>query len=340
MTLWVKLFGAMPVPNVISFFRGICGLLIPFFILADGHFMHVLAFIIFVTAAVTDYLDGWVARRYGMVSDLGKITDPTMDKLLILAPMAAFVRLGYYSVWWVVPIFIREILVTFCRIGWIMEKRAIGAEKIGKLKFVSQVGILILSFLSLLARDLAWLAAWRPFFDFMLPGFLVLALVLTVASGISVLISNRALFRSPFFARFVSALGVGLIPRAPGTWGSLAGLVLVLLAGFNGWLYGGVFLFLLVAGYGAISRLDLSKSKDPSYVVIDEACGIFVTFAVIPLHAASLAAGFFLFRLFDILKPSPLRLLERLPGFWGIMMDDLGAGLYAWVIMFVLFHGG
>jgi phosphatidylglycerophosphatase A len=58
---------------------------------------------------------------------------------------------------------------------------------------------------------------------------------------------------------------------------------------------------------------------------------------MIPLTWTSVLLGFALFRLFDIGKPFPVRSLERIPRFWGILADDLGAGLYAWIIMFLLY---
>ena len=72
---------------------------------------------------------------------------------------------------------------------------------------------------------------------------------------------------------------------------------------------------------------------DVTVVVIDEVLGMFVTLFGQPLHPISLALGFLFFRIFDVTKPFPVRRLERLPGFWGILCDDLGAGVYAWLAL-------
>jgi phosphatidylglycerophosphatase A len=72
-----------------------------------------------------------------------------------------------------------------------------------------------------------------------------------------------------------------------------------------------------------------SGNSDPSEVVIDEVMGMAVTLAFMPLTAKAIWIGFFLFRLFDILKPFPARHSENLPGGWGIVMDDVVAGIYA-----------
>jgi phosphatidylglycerophosphatase A len=76
--------------------------------------------------------------------------------------------------------------------------------------------------------------------------------------------------------------------------------------------------------------------RDPSHVVIDEVAGQMLTLIAAPVQWKTLLAGFILFRCFDILKPPPLRALERLPEGTGIVVDDLGAGVYAWVALRLL----
>lgn len=76
-----------------------------------------------------------------------------------------------------------------------------------------------------------------------------------------------------------------------------------------------------------------SGRKDPGFVVIDEVAGQMIALIGVPANWKYLLAGFILFRSFDIVKPFPLRRLEKLPGGTGIMMDDVGAGLYALVLL-------
>jgi len=78
--------------------------------------------------------------------------------------------------------------------------------------------------------------------------------------------------------------------------------------------------------------------KDPQHVVIDEVAGQLVTLIACPLLWKPLLAGFILFRAFDIVKPPPIRSLEKLPDGTGIVVDDLGAGVYGWVVLQVLLH--
>jgi phosphatidylglycerophosphatase A len=83
-----------------------------------------------------------------------------------------------------------------------------------------------------------------------------------------------------------------------------------------------------------------SGSKDPQFIVIDEAAGQLVALIAVPFAWKTFLAGFILFRVFDILKPFPIRRLERLPEGTGIVVDDLGAGLYALSVMHLLLHFG
>lgn len=125
--------------------------------------------------------------------------------------------------------------------------------------------------------------------------------------------------------------GVGAAPWAPGTAGSLVGLALGWGAGRvlapSWYLAGTVVLF--AVGVVAATRVErAAHRKDPSVVVIDEVVGMLVALFALPLQAADVLAAFLCFRVFDIAKPFPLRRLEAQSGGWGIMLDDLVAGLY------------
>ena len=136
--------------------------------------------------------------------------------------------------------------------------------------------------------------------------------------------------------------GCGYFPWGPGTAGSLAavllGLGLVWATGASGWLIGLLGLVAAVPGMWAAGRLsrDIGR-KDPSIVVVDEVVGQWLTYAgAMSLTPAAWLLGFCLFRLFDIVKPFPVRSLERLPGGIGIVSDDLMAGVYAALTLWLL----
>jgi phosphatidylglycerophosphatase A len=137
--------------------------------------------------------------------------------------------------------------------------------------------------------------------------------------------------------------GSGTAPAAPGTAGSLAALgVAALLRGGVGidspWLFPALALAmgaLHIAVGGRIPRL--FGRLDPPAVVSDEACGLWLVFSV-PLPADTpwwppLLLGFLLFRILDIAKPLGIRKLDRIPGKWGVLLDDLLAGAYAGVVL-------
>lgn len=124
--------------------------------------------------------------------------------------------------------------------------------------------------------------------------------------------------------------GCGRVPIAPGTAGTLGALPLYLLLRPLG--VGAVGLAALVitaVGIWAGTRVARATGlKDPQIVVIDEVAGVLVTWMAAPRTWAGVAAGFVLFRVFDQLKPFPARRAERLPEGWGIVLDDVLAGLW------------
>lgn len=132
-----------------------------------------------------------------------------------------------------------------------------------------------------------------------------------------------------------TGLGSGYSPFAPGTAGSLVGLVLF-------WPLAGaspvVQLVAIVAAcalgiFAADHAARTVGRKDPGLVVIDEIVGMWITLALLEPGPVLWVAGFFAFRAMDVFKPWPARALEALPGGWGIVLDDVVAGLYAHLLL-------
>ncbi|MEI7656704.1 MAG: phosphatidylglycerophosphatase A [Phycisphaerae bacterium] len=148
---------------------------------------------------------------------------------------------------------------------------------------------------------------------------------------------------------WITTFGLGAMRPAPGTWGSLppvvaAGLLWALECGPNQspWLFNGVqATFLATFSIACIAQGDRAEAhfgrKDPSHVVADETAGQSLALMLLPpvafadpMRAAlTLAIAFLSFRILDIIKPWPARGLQRVPGGWGILIDDLIAGFYA-----------
>ena len=134
---------------------------------------------------------------------------------------------------------------------------------------------------------------------------------------------------------WVTGLGVGYLPVAPATWGSLLAAIIVLAVHLLIPDYEVSVRWVLVVVIGvpgfffATEVCRAEENPDPSWVVIDEIVGQMLVLLWVPVSMFSLIAGFALFRLFDIVKPFPIRQSERLPGVLGIFCDDLVASLYA-----------
>ncbi len=135
--------------------------------------------------------------------------------------------------------------------------------------------------------------------------------------------------------------GCGHMPAARGTWGALAALLiawtLVRFAGLVPWHIGVLAVLFSPGAIWSASRVAKALGKDdPSFVVADEVAGQWLAFAGASVwNWKSALAGFLLFRLFDIWKPPPVRQLERLHGGVGIVADDLMAGLYAALVLWL-----
>ena len=154
--------------------------------------------------------------------------------------------------------------------------------------------------------------------------------------------------RPPLWAWLISTFfGAGTLRPGPGTWGSLA--TVAVWSALARWVpeqHRSLVAFLAVAAVTAIGIPAATRfaratgKKDPQQVVIDEVAGQLLTLALVPLHWKPVLAGFVLFRAFDMLKPWPIRKLEELPEGIGIVVDDLGAGVYAGVVLQLLLRTG
>jgi phosphatidylglycerophosphatase A len=153
--------------------------------------------------------------------------------------------------------------------------------------------------------------------------------------------------------------GAGLLKPGPGTWGSVAAVLLWMVPAFGAerltflvnsrqWFLPAYWLGALTV-FGAILATAIgipaatvvaeeSGREDPGHVVIDEVAGQWLTLAVCRADLPHALVSLALFRLFDITKPWPIRKLEALPGGWGIMLDDLAAGAFGAIALLVIQH--
>ena len=151
-----------------------------------------------------------------------------------------------------------------------------------------------------------------------------------------------------------SCFGLGFLPIAPGTWGSMPSAAIFaaicFLADAEYALCANSIAIVLLIAIGSFvcvryspAIISATGKKDPGEVVADELAGQAVTFIGVSAAGGEeiliiSAAGFLLFRLFDIIKPYPARNFEKLPAGWGILADDLMAGVYAAIVLHIFIH--
>lgn len=152
------------------------------------------------------------------------------------------------------------------------------------------------------------------------------------------------IFRQSFFYGKTAIVlstwfGVGLLPKAPGTFGTIAAIPLLLLLSHLSAVYKTLFLVILTAAaiWSSGKCQELLRQHDPNQIVIDEVVGFLFAMFLLPFTWPTLGLVFVLFRFFDILKPYPIRNVEKLHGGFGIVMDDLLAGVYTYVCVRIIF---
>ena len=178
----------MNLPNKITLLRII---MIPFFtaaLLIEFPYHQPIAAVLFIVAALSDSLDGYLARSRNLVTDFGKFMDPLADKLLVCSALICFVQLGSVPAWIVIIIIAREFAITGLRTLAAADGIVIAASKWGKAKTMTQmIAIVIILF-----------GNW-PFYLINIPAgtiMIYIATIMTIISGVDYFILNRKVFRT------------------------------------------------------------------------------------------------------------------------------------------------
>jgi len=141
-----------------------------------------------------------------------------------------------------------------------------------------------------------------------------------------------------FYRIIASVFYAGYLPVAPGTLGSLSALVLYYFICRDAVIMAVAILIAIVLGFVTAGKVEkMFGEKDPGEIVIDEFAGMLITLYRIPPSMGYVVTGFLLFRFFDIVKPKPIKDLEKLKGSLGIMSDDIVAGIYANILLQVVY---
>jgi phosphatidylglycerophosphate synthase/phosphatidylglycerophosphatase A len=343
------------------------------------------AMVLFILAAVTDAVDGYLARKWRAITTFGRIMDPFADKLLIIGGFVYLAGPGFeearykeasdtwvaasvtaVQAWMVVVILARELLVTSIRAVFEGQGVKFPSTLSGKLKMILQ-SVAIPAILLLLNVPHVWVAGQPNWAGRTIQWLVWITVAVTVWSGVPYI--SRAMEAARGTATDVAAgarkglsgigellittFGLGYMRPAPGTWGSLptVALAAILIAagvapGPNGLAFNAVLIGVAIAGtvvcvmFGDGAEARFFK-KDPSQVVMDETAGQAVALLFLPATAVTtpwrtavtLAVAFFAFRIFDIIKPPPARQIQAARGGWGIVLDDLIAGVFAAIVV-------
>ncbi|MCK9571726.1 MAG: CDP-diacylglycerol--glycerol-3-phosphate 3-phosphatidyltransferase [Candidatus Omnitrophica bacterium] len=186
----------MNIANRITLSRILLTFVFMFFLFCHGLWWKVASLIVFMLAAISDFLDGMIAQRRNMVTDFGRLMDPIADKILVLAAFAAFVQMQLIDAWMFVIIVSREILITSLRLFALNKGKVLSAARAGKHKTVSQMAVifLILGFIvlkELLLKYSTWNPDWESAFRQGIYALMLLTVGLTLYSGLSYLWENR-----------------------------------------------------------------------------------------------------------------------------------------------------
>lgn len=185
----------MNLPNKLTILRILLTFIFIAFLFVNLPFARTIALGIFILASLTDLFDGYIARRYGLITNLGKLLDPIADKILTLSAFLAFVQLGLIKAWMVIIIILREFIITGLRLLALSNGKVLEATLAGKHKTVSQMVaiVFILVYLSLLEfiKNIPT-ANFKTVIDIIM----YITIVLTIISGISYLIRNKDIIKN------------------------------------------------------------------------------------------------------------------------------------------------
>lgn len=156
----------------------------------------VISLLVFTVAALSDFIDGMIAKKKNMITDFGKLMDPIADKILVLSAFAAFLQLRLINAWMFMIIISREILITSLRLFALNKGKVLAAGKAGKHKTVSQMVVifLILGFIvfqEVMKRFFTWNPNWDNFFKVGINILMLFTVGFTLYSGLYYLWVNR-----------------------------------------------------------------------------------------------------------------------------------------------------
>ncbi|MFH1836807.1 MAG: CDP-diacylglycerol--glycerol-3-phosphate 3-phosphatidyltransferase [Candidatus Omnitrophota bacterium] len=187
----------MNLPNKITVVRILLTFIFMVFLFFPGIAAKFTALVIFIVAAFSDYLDGFIAKKYNITSDFGKIMDPVADKILTIAAFLAFVEMKLIPAWMVVIILLRELVITAIRIVALKNNDVLSAGMGGKHKTVSQMLSILVILVFIVIREAGvktfgfWNASFEYWYRQLIFIMMIITTLLTIISGVSYLVGNK-----------------------------------------------------------------------------------------------------------------------------------------------------
>ncbi len=190
----------MNLPNKLTLLRIGLTFVFMFFLFTGWIYGKAAALVVFSIASFTDYIDGMIAKKRGLITDFGKFMDPIADKILILAAFLAFVEMKLIPSWAVLIIIFREFVILGLRVLGIIKGHIVAASRAGKHKTVSQVVTVFFILFYLIAKDYGlYRGFWSETVDaaskMLIFASMLITVTLTLISGASYILKNKRLFR-------------------------------------------------------------------------------------------------------------------------------------------------
>ncbi|MFA5389088.1 MAG: CDP-diacylglycerol--glycerol-3-phosphate 3-phosphatidyltransferase [Candidatus Omnitrophota bacterium] len=184
----------MNLANKLTISRIILAGIFILFLFIKGPGAKFIALAVFLAACVTDYYDGYLARKTNGITSFGKLMDPIADKILILGAFLAFVEMEIIAAWMVIIIIARELVITGIRVMALSQKKILSAESGGKHKTISQMVAVISILIFLIIRDSGFGSGYMEHFEIGLEILMIIVVAMTLTSGISYMIKNKDIF--------------------------------------------------------------------------------------------------------------------------------------------------
>lgn len=187
-------------PNRLTLSRFVLAVLFAFLTCQNGLLPKIMAALVFLIASLTDFYDGYYAKKHSLISNFGKLMDPIADKFLILAAFFIFMHMHLIAVWMFVVIFLREAVITGMRLLAVRRGTVLAAETCGKCKTVLQIIAVHFILLFLIFKETAlphhWAVRVVHGWQYAIYVLMVLAVLLTLGSGIFYLWNNRRMIHA------------------------------------------------------------------------------------------------------------------------------------------------